>query len=1263
MRQSPTLLFIFLFFLGGHSVAQLPVQRIDIHVDGGRPIAGERSRFASAPDGTLYFTYTLAAGDLSCKPMGIIRSNSDIELTAIDSESTWNVDGWGTYGFPFDLTVDSDNRLHAASRHRGQPYGIDYWHEVDGQWQLESFGANVTFGGNNVSLGMLPDNKPIVIGLAKNRTQLAVWERSVIGDWSVTLPEELRNVASGHFDLATRKDGSLDVVFCASNGSLNCASRSPEGDWQAEEILLVGKTRMIAATSDQSKQLHVSFAAGNTLGYAKRMADGQWHTQTLAEVDAKLHVGRTDIAVSEERVVIAWERGFGPTPTPKDYGGTTGATLLTIVGEATHEIASMNAGRPSLALSKDGSTAWIGVYTGNDHGDDFYLLKCELDGVPPDEKPVVRGTPETMFRDACLKDIASGNSKAEERGLLRINFDALTNDQQISLIERSVKHQNPVIQTSMLRGLTSSPEALTHFSDQLSDILREPNPLIRKTFLEGLLKTKNIELVKPLVETAITTPDATTQLVAAEIIREHPDWLGPEAFGAAMESLTNRLANDDQSVSGAAAMALERLSKLDRVRAFLKECSLNGNLIQRVRSALILFRAKEAIVIPALAEIPSHGSLEAQLTLCGLLGQIRSAEGVKLLRELLHSQHSQVRTAAVFALRSTAHVAKLEPVAKHPKGFDIVALRNSAPKSPEEANAQQLAIAALITSLQHRDPNIREKACDALNRVGATQALEPLAVLLNDSDAGVRIAAHSAIQVLSNDPSSALINLEKWRSDAKNRTPQRLNPVHRLPTPEREGVVEVGSDKQLLIDDFIVASSSNLSRRLHSFQKHPRNPVFQAQLPWEEGWTDPFMSTVLYDPEERCFKMWYRCGPRHSLKAYAVSSDGIHWQRPDIAESPWQEFTHHNLLGFEGEIATWKKPGNNVQFFPDAKGANRFLSLFYQPPSKDFAVSHSADGIHWEHPVSVRPAHGDVVSLIWDPGSERYLFFPKYKREKDGFVRRSFAATTLAQIKSPFTAQFPFLASHRDDGRVAVDASRAYGSLLPNTLRLSDFHSEIYSVTALPYEGMVVALYDLWPVHGSSEGPLDMPLKVSRDMKTWTDVDYPRRALSIGKFGEWDSGMVYGGNTMLVVNDEIRLYYLGANMGHCTKVLPTTKPYHALGMGLATLRLDGFTSLQASSQQTGSFTTKPMAIASSNLSINARCADRGSIRAELVTEQGEPIPGFTLEDCVPFQGDSIRHTMKWKASPAHDSPRLPTPVRLRVELSSAEMFAFQFSPD
>ena len=404
--------------------------------------------------------------------------------------------------------------------------------------------------------------------------------------------------------------------------------------------------------------------------------------------------------------------------------------------------------------------------------------------------------------------------------------------------------------------------------------------------------------------------------------------------------------------------------------------------------------------------------------------------------------------------------------------------------------------------------------------------------------------------------------------------------------------------------------------------------------------------------------MWYRCGPRHSLAGFAVSEDGLHWQRPNIALEPYEGHSDHNLLGFEGRVATWKVPGRNVIFHADAKQPeDRYLSFFYRPHDKQYVVSRSADGVRWSEPVIARPAAGDVVSVIRNTATKKYLMFPKYKRFNEGFTRRSFASSSIDTLTSPVRPNLPFLAGHREDADVARSAARAFGSLLPNTLNLKQFHTEIYSVSPIAYEGLFIGLYDLWPVMGAAEGPLDMPMKVSRDMHTWHDVGYPGRALEIGRFGEWDSGMVYGASNMLVLDDEIRLYYLGANMGHYTKVLPMTRPYHSLGVGLATLRLDGFASMQAKDNE-GELTTRPLRFMGSRLEVNVSAA-QGSLRVELLDVADKPIDGFTRTDCLAVSKDDLRYAVQWRGKPDLSALQGKT-VRLKFYLQQGDLYAFQF---
>ena len=1250
---------------------KIQTRRINVQVDGGRPLAGERSCFAVSPTGKIAFTWTLAAGKFDCKPLGIVSTDGRITYSAIDSETTWNVEGWGSFGHPSDIVYDRLGHLHVATRFHGQPYGIDYWHQIDGRWRLETFGQNVTFGGNNVALELLSDGRPVVVCMTRDRTRLAVWERTEDGQWNVERPAELQGIAPGHFDIAVSEDGLLKVVSCPQNGGPRCATRNATGTWNVVTISKVDVCRNISATLAANAQLHVTFAAGasgssiKNLHHAHITAEGTWTSRIAATTLANLHVGRTGIAVTPTRTAIAWERGTGPVAVSKDYGAAVGSVQLTLLdseNEPVTQTVADSGGRPSIALTPDGRTAWVGVYSGNDNGDDFYLLNCNLSGENPDTIQAAAFDAQAVFATGCLRDIDSGNKLAMRRGMQRLDMSRLPAAQRHQLVNRFLDNPDATIRTAIVRELARDPVALRHAanSGKIQPILSDPDRLVRKTLLTYLSDDASVtEIAQSLVIAGLSSSDSMTRLSCAEVMREHSDWPVTPTVELAVNSLVADLSHSNVVRSGSASMTLERLAHLEVVVTALRVALTEGQMESRANAALVLWRTRQPFEVQHLAESMRSGTETTRLAICGLLGQMRSREGIPLLKLALDSTIPTVRAAAVYALRSTAHIADLKPVAKHPKGFDLLALRNTTPITESAQKTQLAAIGILKTALHHSDANIREKACDALGRAGARKTLGAMERLTSDEDPGVRIAAATAISVLNESPGDSLLDQAEWMKTVSTRRLRTLNPVYRAPTNVKDGVILAGSDKQLFIDDFLVDEMSGLKRRLHPFKKHTRNPVFQAQVPWEEGWADPFMSTVIYDEEQRCFRMWYRCGPRHSLKGYAVSEDGVHWRRPNIAAAPWHEFQNHNLLGFDGQIGIWKKPGNNVQYNPHAEDPeDRFLSLFYQH-EKTYGVSRSIDGITWSQPQVMRPAYGDVVSLITDPGQDRYLFFPKYMREHDGFVRRSFAAATLQKLNDPFTARFPFLAGHREDALVGDGACRAFGSLLPDVTQLNQFHSEIYSVTAMPYEGVFVALYDLWSVIGNREGPLDMPMKVSRDMKTWTDVDFPRRALSIGRFGEWDSGMVYGANTMLVVDDEIRLYYLGANMGHCTRVLPMTRAYHTLGVGLATLRLDGFASLQASGELAGTVTTRPLQVQGNDLIVNADCRADGWLKAERLDATGNVLPGFSLADCRPVRGDSLRHKITWRGDNTLPTG-IPETIRVRFTMKNVDLYSFRF---
>src|SRR5262249_22680367 len=114
---------------------------------------------------------------------------------------------------------------------------------------------------------------------------------------------------------------------------------------------------------------------------------------------------------------------------------------------------------------------------------------------------------------------------------------------------------------------------------------------------------------------------------------------------------------------------------------------------------------------------------------------------------------------------------------------------------------------------------------------------------------------------------------------------------------------DVGTKAQLFIDKVLVRSTENIAFTLHPARKHPRNPLVIADRPWED-WRVSLFGSVLYDEEERLFKMWYvgepsAYFPRYPI-LYATSKDGIAWEKPLVGTIPSPKVEKHNAVAYAG---------------------------------------------------------------------------------------------------------------------------------------------------------------------------------------------------------------------------------------------------------------------------------------------------------------------------------------------------------------------------
>jgi hypothetical protein len=190
----------------------------------------------------------------------------------------------------------------------------------------------------------------------------------------------------------------------------------------------------------------------------------------------------------------------------------------------------------------------------------------------------------------------------------------------------------------------------------------------------------------------------------------------------------------------------------------------------------------------------------------------------------------------------------------------------------------------------------------------------------------------------------------------------------------------------------------------------------------------------------------------------------------------------------------------------------------------------------------------------------------------------------------------------------------------------------------------------------------DTELVFSRDGVKWERAFPNNFFLPRGEAGTWDREGVTP-VAPVVYKDKIWIYYSGWNYPYGGAALkPIQEGWIEDGqrmqcaIGLATLRLDGFVSLDAG-QELGVLTTKALQV-SGSLIVNADI--RGELRVEILDDRGQPIPGFSAKECEPIRSDSIRHVVRWKGKSAAALTLRDRPAKLRFTIRNGSLFSFSF---
>jgi hypothetical protein len=492
-------------------------------------------------------------------------------------------------------------------------------------------------------------------------------------------------------------------------------------------------------------------------------------------------------------------------------------------------------------------------------------------------------------------------------------------------------------------------------------------------------------------------------------------------------------------------------------------------------------------------------------------------------------------------------------------------------------------------------------------------------------------------------------------------------------------VVELAGHKHLFIDDALIARSRDIS-----FTAHPVR-IEETVLPHGTGWT-----TVIED-EDGLIRLY---GEARDGIGVWTSKDGLHFTAPD--------------LGGRGNIVAAAPARRGSVFIdPNAPPAERWKLLAGSHERGGFFMYTSPDGWAFQrNEVTALPFWaGSASTIYYDDQRQRYVAHHRsdYGITPGGKTERYFVRTEVTDLLeawpfSPVTAQRKQEVARTmriknnvldpwwlDNGPLAPGGfSIEYPIIMAGDPALDPVATDVYNTRALkyPWAPDTYVAFPLWFFHYPDDGPatrqalahpslqlgtglVETQLAVSRDGLTWKR--YPRPAyVPVGNFKGYPMLRPYIAFGLVRRGPEIWQYsYTRASYHDSYKKEAELGVPGAITQRLSQ-RLDGFVSVDAPYEKEAGFTTHLLRFAGSRLMVNVDAGATGYVQIGFEDEQGRPVPGLGVDDCVYINGNFVEHEVMWltrEQTFRRDVSELAgRPVRLVVRMRGASLYALQFVP-
>jgi len=506
-------------------------------------------------------------------------------------------------------------------------------------------------------------------------------------------------------------------------------------------------------------------------------------------------------------------------------------------------------------------------------------------------------------------------------------------------------------------------------------------------------------------------------------------------------------------------------------------------------------------------------------------------------------------------------------------------------------------------------------------------------------------------------------------------------PVTRLGEAQKSPL-DVGFRKQLFVDKRFIEFQQNV-QLVPILPDLQRESFLAADKPWESGRVCSTGSVcqhggkiiLWYDAREWDPKTQLPKGVRY---CYAQSDDGVHFHKPNAGIIEWQGSKNNNMV-LIGGVGTMFVDSYDVP-------AKRFKALVDLVPeleplhwseldgveSRWICLFTSPGGLHWTRaPKVVFPMWlGSQQSILWDDRLEKWVLYLRAHRP-----HRCFGRTVVDRGKLEEPYQF------------WAQPGRSYDKHGKNSLKdelpiVMDRDGgdpqggQTYMMNAWKYpeaEDVYLAFVPMWYEARGGTGASDRveaQLAVSRDGIQW-NRPWRRAVISPGAPSMDAAGQIWPLPEPIVRGSEVWLYYLSEPDTHLSfahqpnYVSPKEAELMADRRALfgtcliarAIWRLDRFVAAD-SGPEGGEILTPLIRFSGSGLMVNANAGASGQLRIAIENADGTAIPGLTIEDSVPIQGNGLVLPARWKNG-ASIGQLAGKPVKLRFRLTNCQLFSFQ----